>query len=351
MSLQTKNSNPIFFEGVVEDRNDPLKVGRVRVRAIGFNTNDKTELPTEDLHWAQPILPSTEAGTSGIGASSKLVEGSYVYGFYRDGQNMQEPIILGSVQGIPVEKPDPNKGFSDARNPSSIPGRPSSIEYKSDGTGFTIYEGTKSTYPLDSVIGEADTSRLTRGTGLETTIGSSKESSRSAGQIDIEQAVFDENTPPSKFSEPENPYNAQYPYNDARETESGHAMEFDDTPGSERIHIFHRTGSFVEFHPDGKIVIKSVGDKFDISQQSSYEHVSSNKVIVIDNNLNVKVGGNVTLQIIGDTNLNISGNVNMKVSGNVSQEIKGDFAQTVQGSYNISSSGGMKFSAPRIDLN
>ena len=35
-----------WFIGVVEDRNDPLKIGRVRVRAIGYHTSNKTELPT-----------------------------------------------------------------------------------------------------------------------------------------------------------------------------------------------------------------------------------------------------------------------------------------------------------------
>ena len=51
-----------WFIGVVEDRNDPLKIGRVRVRAIGYHTSNKTELPTSDLPWASVM-------TSCIGVS------------------------------------------------------------------------------------------------------------------------------------------------------------------------------------------------------------------------------------------------------------------------------------------
>ena len=44
----------IWFAGVVEDRQDPLKLGRVRVRCLGYHTDDRNVLPTEDLPWAFP---------------------------------------------------------------------------------------------------------------------------------------------------------------------------------------------------------------------------------------------------------------------------------------------------------
>ena len=47
----------IWFNGVVEDRNDPQKLGRVRVRCVGIHTQDKAVLPTADLPWSQVILP------------------------------------------------------------------------------------------------------------------------------------------------------------------------------------------------------------------------------------------------------------------------------------------------------
>ena len=65
------------FTGVVEDRHDPEKVGRVRVRCLGLHSESKTDLPTEDLPWAQPMLPTTAGGISGLGQSPTfLVHGT-----------------------------------------------------------------------------------------------------------------------------------------------------------------------------------------------------------------------------------------------------------------------------------
>ena len=46
----------VWFTGVVEDRNDPAKLGRVRVRCLGFHTEDKNDIPTADLPWAH-VMP------------------------------------------------------------------------------------------------------------------------------------------------------------------------------------------------------------------------------------------------------------------------------------------------------
>ncbi len=72
----------VMFQGVVEDRNDPLKLGRVKVRCFGFHTSDKNSLPTADLPWAHPINPITSASQSGVGDSPVgPVEGTWVIGF------------------------------------------------------------------------------------------------------------------------------------------------------------------------------------------------------------------------------------------------------------------------------
>jgi len=102
----------IWFIGVVEDRQDPYLIGRVRVRCFGHHTGDKVKLPTEDLPWAQVMLPVTSAGISGVGQSPiGLVEGSHVFGFFRDGEARQEPVVMGSMPGYPTELGDPTKGF------------------------------------------------------------------------------------------------------------------------------------------------------------------------------------------------------------------------------------------------
>jgi hypothetical protein len=47
-------------------------------------------------------------------------------------------------------------------------------------------------------------------------------------------------------TEPASAYKAHYPYNKSTHTESGHVFEVDDTPGEERLHTYHRTGTYTE---------------------------------------------------------------------------------------------------------
>lgn len=69
----------VWWVGVVEDRNDPLKLGRCRVRIFGWHTESINELPTKDLPWAQAMLPLNDANAY----SPK--EADTVVGFFLDG--------------------------------------------------------------------------------------------------------------------------------------------------------------------------------------------------------------------------------------------------------------------------
>ena len=108
----------IHFTGIVEDRQDPHKAGRVRVRCLGFHSENKTALPTADLPWAQPLLPTTASGISGLGTSPTfLVNGTWVFGFFRDGETMQQPVVLGTLPGKPTEYSSrwDDKGLNDGQ--------------------------------------------------------------------------------------------------------------------------------------------------------------------------------------------------------------------------------------------
>ena len=90
-----------WWIGVVEDRMDPEKVGRCRVRIFGYHTDNKELLPTENLPWAIPIQPITSAAISGVGSSPiGPLEGTWVLGFYLDGEDMQQPAMLGTIAPI-----------------------------------------------------------------------------------------------------------------------------------------------------------------------------------------------------------------------------------------------------------
>lgn len=87
-----------WWIGVVEDRDDPERIGRCRVRIYGLNTDSKELLPTKDLPWAIPIQPITSAATSGLGTSPLgPVTGTWVIGFFLDGEDMQQPAMFGTI--------------------------------------------------------------------------------------------------------------------------------------------------------------------------------------------------------------------------------------------------------------
>lgn len=101
----------IFWFGVVEDREDPLQSGRVRVRIFGYHSPLKSDIPTEDLYWAQVSTPTTSPSTSGVGTTSSLVPGSWVMGMWMDdGEGYQHPIVIASVPGV-VPKEDKSDGM------------------------------------------------------------------------------------------------------------------------------------------------------------------------------------------------------------------------------------------------
>lgn len=105
------------------------------------------------------------------------------------------------------------------------------------------------------------------------------------------------NKQPGQY-EPSSAFRAQYPYNKVTETESGHVFEVDDTPNFERLHTFHRSGTYEEIAADGSRVKKIVG--------SNWEIVEKDQTVFISGDVNIKVKGNYTLDV--DGTLRISGN-------------------------------------------
>lgn len=97
-----RDGHTVFFVGVVEDTADPMQIGRVRVRAIGIHP-EKGEgaVPTEHLPWAYVMLPTTASGMSGIGSTHGLIDGSWVAGYFLDGRDAQQPVVIGTFVGAP----------------------------------------------------------------------------------------------------------------------------------------------------------------------------------------------------------------------------------------------------------
>lgn len=97
-----------WWIGVVEDREDPLKIGRCRVRIFGYH---QPVISKEDLPWAMPMQPITSAAIGGKGSTPLgPLEGTWVIGFFLDGANCQNPCMMGTIGGLPL--PPPSGGIS-----------------------------------------------------------------------------------------------------------------------------------------------------------------------------------------------------------------------------------------------
>ena len=197
----------LWFVGVVENRQDPEYAGRVRVRALGHHTSNQSILPTADLPWAQVVLPITSSGISGLGQTPLgLVEGSWVFGYFRDGNNKQEPLVLGSLPGKPSELSQAG-GFYD---PNGI-----YPKYKQEPDVNRLAVNNEDNPHLSLTLRQS-----TRLTGIATADFNAFVNADGSSAASSDGDTFDQ---------PAIPYNAVYPYNHVYESESGHIREFDDT--------------------------------------------------------------------------------------------------------------------------
>ena len=102
------------FIAQVEDVNDPKGSHRCKVRCVGVHPKDKMGkqgLKTEDLPWARVGYSTQFAQQGRIGAKHGLLPGSWVFGFFLDGDDQQDPMILCSLAATAksVDKDDREK--------------------------------------------------------------------------------------------------------------------------------------------------------------------------------------------------------------------------------------------------
>lgn len=229
-----------WFIGVVEDREDPLKLGRVRVRIYNVHSMKQSRVGTENLPWAVVMSPITGANYNKVGQAPVGIQiGTTVIGFFMDGDDGNNPVIMGATAGIPGQIIDNHDVPPEARE-------------------------------LNTVNKEQ--------------LG----------------------------PEPSSAYRAKYPYNKVMRTEGGHVIEIDDTPNFERIHIYHKSGTYVEINEDGRMVTKTAGDNINVVAQNNEVYVGGNANIQIKGNVNINVDGAVTgkassWNLTGD--LTVNGNI------------------------------------------
>jgi hypothetical protein len=374
-----------WFVGVVEDRKDPQTLGRLRVRCLGYHTEGLDKLPTADLPWAHVMNPITSATVSGLGQSPLgAVEGTWVVGFFQDGGDAQQPIIIGTLPGVPSELPDTGskKGFQDAVN-GAYP------KYKNE-TDVNRLSVNDEALPHSTLTMRKADRTLSVGTaqidgifnGVATIERDLDEGGTASGSPQGGSVITG-----GEWSEPETPYAAEYPHNHVYESEAGHIREMDDTPTKERIHERHASGTGYEIGPDGTKVTRVKKDNYTITTNDDYTHIQGTQRHTTDegvrirvnadgaegNNYNIEVGagsnvnvevnkGNINLTTlspdVGDININASRNLNMQVGkdfnvsvlGNASEIITGTKDELVQGK-NTKTGSEIDMDADPINLN
>ena len=170
-----------------------------------------------------------------------------------------------------------------------------------DKIGFADPEGK---YPLRDYMNEADTNRLARGIIDGTSINYKDSTRRKNIPVANTEGTYDQ---------PECAYNTIYPYNKVFETESGHIVEFDDSPDGERINLFHRKGTFVEIDPNGTQVNYIVGDSFQIIEKNGNIYVNGTANLTVSGPMNILIQGDANLEVAGQVDAVFHNNVNMGV--------------------------------------
>jgi hypothetical protein len=286
-------------------------MGRVRVRIFGLHTHETDKIKTGDLPWAHTMMPNTSASISGVGFSpTGLVPGSWVLGFFADGENMQDPIVLGSVHGWPLK---------DASN-------------NDNKRGFQDPDGH---YPR--WVNDSDTNYCARdkwkehiqyvnryGNRVQKIDKATKPTLHTASSgVEETRKTWDE-------PEPRRGFLSYYPNVHTFETEAGIVREYDDSISGVRITEYHPAGTFYEILPDGDKVTKVSGDKWEIIIADNNVLVKGHQSVTIDGDARLLVKGDMITEVNGDYNLKIHGNRYTKITGNDFFEVIGNYNLNVK---------------------
>jgi hypothetical protein len=317
-----------WFIARVVDIKDTEKLGRVKIRVIHEQTGELGKkskshgITDDDLLWAWPITSIQSASLSwkkivelegypvpdwidAVGLSpTGIAVSTYVFGFYLDGFEENIPVIFGTYhKNSRYPEPPTDNGTGEMLQ----------IEPPTGGSTF-----------------HSDVSLLARGTQS------------------LPKAPYAKNRLGlSVVDEPTSPYKTEYPYNTTYTTKSGHAIELDDTPKQERIHIWHKSGSYEEVantpEYQGRRVLRTTDDSFEVVDKTKNELIGKNHNVEITNNQTIYIGDN---QVV-----DIGENCTVRVGRNCTVIVQGELDVRSIGAMRISSATSITMNAPIININ
>ena len=312
-------NNMLHFVGVVEDIYDTTNAGRVRVRAFGIHpprvsSDIEDNVPTKDLPWATVL-----DGTYGVSPVIPSI-GDWVFGFFVDGREAQQPMIIGRLPGMHMNLPA--------------------------GTGEPGEDGY---LPPESIhnYGKPELHRYQGGEDLDK--GQTLIQASSVNE-DIAQALSDETFDEPNIAMPETNYNNRVfaSKNGDNFIVMGDGAE---SESSDYILMSHSSGSVFQIDPNGTIFIKSFGDQYNTTEGvlSTFVKGSSHTNIQEDWSVKVETGSGKVF-INGDLdieceNFNVTARANMNLNAGVKLNMSGSGISAVATSddINMSANGSMKF--------
>lgn len=220
-----------WFQGEVVDVDDPLKMGRLKVKELIGQDKESVD----NLFWCHVIMPPTGANAKGVGVAAVGIDkNSKVFGFRVDSK-------LSYIVG--------------------------SFPYAVDDSNHSL-------------------SKQARGVGP------------------VQKEYIEE------LGEKKTEYAAKYPHNKTITTSSGHVLELDDTPRAERIHVYHKSGSYVEIFPDGTIITKSMKDSISVTMRDHAISVVRGDLQILANEGKIQITSDGDIDLVSKSGVvNIRGPV------------------------------------------
>jgi uncharacterized protein YcbK (DUF882 family) len=182
--------------------------------------------------------------------------------------------------------------------------------------GFT---DPNANYPTKEYAGISETNKLAQGDSRGTIVQEKNSNRMKGAKLPGGEA----------WDEPESAFRGAYPYNKVTQTESGHIIEVDDTPGSERLHIYHRSGTYIEIDANGSMVKRTKG--------SSYEIIDRNGKISIAGRADISVNGACNIFVGNDANIEVEGDTNITCHNDITAQAGGTFNLSAVEEFNIAS--------------